>query len=205
VSIATDPNEGLSNTQRRTRNALVSAARELVADGNTPTVEEAAAHAGVSRTTAYRYFPNRTALLVAAYPEIRETSLLGADPSEDPAARLDEVIKRFLDVLLGSEPQQRAMLRHSLDPDSSADLPLRKGRAIGWIADALDPLRGDLSEAEVRSLAIAIRSATGIEALVWLRDVVGLSPEQAAELMRWSAGSLLHAALSAGPPPVVPG
>jgi AcrR family transcriptional regulator len=209
VSIATDPNEGLSNTQRRTRTALVEAARGLVAEGRTPTVEEAAQHAAVSRTTAYRYFPNRTALLVAAHPEVGQTSLLDEDPPSDPADRLDAVIDRFVGQLLEAETQQRTMLRVSLDPDVDEEarraLPLRQGRGIGWFTEALEPLRGRLTDDEIHRLALAIRSAVGIEALVWLRDVAGLPREDAARLMRWSARSLLHAALTAEPPPVEPG
>ena len=61
---------GRTRQKQRTRGALMAAARELVAQGKTPTVDEAATKAAVSRTTAYRYFPNQRALLVAAHPEI---------------------------------------------------------------------------------------------------------------------------------------
>lgn len=59
-----------------------------------------------------------------------------------------------------------------------------------------------MPDAELRRLTLAIRSAVGIEALVWLTDVAGLSRKEAAELMRWSASALLDAALArraAGP------
>jgi hypothetical protein len=36
----------------------------------------------------------------------------------------------------------------------------------------------------------------GIEALVWLTDIAGLSRQQAVEVMRWSARSLLQATLA---------
>ena len=60
--------QGRVDQKRRTRAALVDAARELVALGETPTVEAAAEAASISRTTAYRYFSNQRALLVAAHP-----------------------------------------------------------------------------------------------------------------------------------------
>lgn len=69
-------------------------------------------------------------------------------------------------------------------------------RAIGWIEDALAPLRSRISEEELRRLALATRSAVGIEALVWLTDVAGLSSSEAVEVMRWSARALLQATLS---------
>ncbi len=209
MSIASEPSAGLSNTQRRTRSALVEAARAVVAEGRTPTVDDVARRAGVSRTTAYRYFPNRSMLLVAAHPEVGQTTLFDEKPPTEPADRLDAVIRRYLDQLLAAEPQQRTMLRVSLDPDVDEEtrnsLPLRQGRAIGWFAEALEPLSDRLSPAEVHRLVVAVRSAVGIEALVWLTDVAGLSRAEAAELMLWSARSLLHAALSEGPPPIPPG
>ena len=47
---------------------------------------------------------------------------------------------------------------------------------------------------DLHRLALAIRSATGIEALAWLTDVGGLSRGDAVELMRWSARAMLDAA-----------
>jgi hypothetical protein len=74
-------------------------------------------------------------------------------------------------------------------------LLLRQGRAIAWIDEALRPLRGSLAKSKVRRLVYAIRCAVGIEALVWLCDVGGLSRKEAVELMRWSSRGLLRSAL----------
>src|SRR6266545_4136724 len=97
---------GRTQQKQRTRNALIAAARELVAQGVTPTVEEAALAASISRTTAYRYFPNQRALLFGAHPETETPSLLSPDASSDPAARLDAVIEAFTRLIADTEPQQ---------------------------------------------------------------------------------------------------
>lgn len=193
---------GRTRQKLRTRNELIAAARALVARGGAaPTVEEAAAAASISRTTAYRYFPNQKALLVAAHPETETASLLPPDASEDPEERLLTTVNAFTQLVLDTEAQQRTMLRLSLDPDTLPhELPLRKGRAIGWFEDALAPLRPQLTEPGIHRLAVAIRSAVGIESLVWLTDVAGLPRDQAMELMQWSARALLHHALANGPP-----
>jgi AcrR family transcriptional regulator len=193
---------GRTAQKRRTRAALVAAARDMVAAGVTPTVEEAAAMASISRTTAYRYFPNRRSLLVAGHPETGVTSMLPVDAPDDAAARLDLVVGSFTRLIVDTEAQQRTMLRLSLeaDPVEQAALPLRQGRAIAWIAEALAPLHNEMSDAEFHHLVLAIRSVIGIEALAWLTDVGGLSRTQAVELMCWSARSLLSAALSSRPP-----
>ena len=194
---------GRSAQKQRTRAALVAAARDLVARGVTPTVEEAAEAAGISRTTAYRYVANRRELLVAAHPETGARTLLPADPPVDPVARLDAVVLAFLELITGTEPQQRTMLRLSLEADDEqrAALPLRQGRAVDWIAEALQPLSDRLTGAEVQALARAVRSAVGIEALVWLVDVAGLSRVEAVASMRWSAAALLRSAMAGHPPP----
>lgn len=190
---------GRTAVKARTRAALVAAVRELVAAGSTPSVEEAAEAASVSRTTAYRYFPNQRALMVAAHPEIEATSLLSPDAGGDVASRVDRAVEALTRIVIETEPQQRAMLRLSLEPGAAGDerLVLRQGRAIGWLEEALAPLRGRRTPEEIRRLALAIRSACGIESYVWLRDVAGLSADEAVELMRWSARALVRAALDA--------
>ena len=202
VSTETDVPSGRWRQKQRTRQALIDAARELVTLGTSPTVELAAEHAGISRTTAYRYFPNQRTLLVAAHPETVAASLLSPDVSDDPGERLRDVVERFTALISDTEQQQRTMLRLSLElPDADrAALPLRQGRAIGWIEEALEPLRSRLPGDQVHRLALAVRSATGIEALVWLTDVAALPRDEALALMRWSAQALLRAALTDEPP-----
>jgi AcrR family transcriptional regulator len=193
---------GRTKQKQRTRDALVAAARDLVTSGVTPTVEQAAAAAGTSRTTAYRYFPNNRSLLVAAHPETGKQSLLPANPPEDPAARLDAVVAAFTRLIVDTEAQQRTMLRLALeaDPAERRELPLRQGRAIGWIHEALSPLEGQLPEQDLHRLVLAIRSAIGIEALVWLTDIAALTRDEAVKLMSWSAQALLRAAMTPPPP-----
>jgi AcrR family transcriptional regulator len=172
----------------------------LLAEGVSPTVEQAADRAAISRTTAYRYFANQRALLTAVFPEIAVRSLLDADSPTDPAARLELVLERFTRHMLEHEPALRAQLRLSLEPRPAEpdQLPFRKGRAIAWIEDALAPLRGRLPDPELRRLVLAIRATTGIEALVWLTDIAGLPRDEATELMRSSARALLRDACRDG-------
>jgi len=111
---------GRTEQKRRTRDALVGAARQLVASGVTPTVEQGAAAAGISRTAAYRYFPNQRALLIEAHPETGARSLLPADPPADPAARLAAVIRAFTHLIVETEAQ-RVAEDELLQADASAE------------------------------------------------------------------------------------
>jgi acetylglutamate kinase len=51
-----------------------------------------------------------------------------------------------------------------------------------------------MTRAEFDRLVLAVAVATGIEALVWLTDIAGLSRNQALRIMRFSAQTLLDAA-----------
>jgi AcrR family transcriptional regulator len=189
---------GRTRQKLRTRDDLIAATRGLLAKGTTPTVEQAAAAAGISRATAYRYFPNQRALLAATYPLIDRRSLLPAPAPSDPAARLAAVAEVQTQLVLELEPELRTQLRLALDPAAAdrGQLPLRRGRRITWIEEALAPLEGRVPDRDLRRLVHAIGATVGIEALVWLTDVAGLSRDQAIEVMRWSAGALLRTALA---------
>jgi AcrR family transcriptional regulator len=188
---------GRVNQKARTRDALIEATRRLLASGVSPTMEGAAAAASISRTTAYRYFPNTRALLIATYPHIEERSILGPDPPEDPVARIEALADDQGRRILIYEAEMRAVLRLSLEagPHESAALPMHRGLRIGWIEDALEPLRGRLADEDLRLLVYGIGATLGIEAFVWLTDIAGLPREEAVAVMRANASAILQAAL----------
>jgi len=151
---------GRTRQKQRTRDALVTAARSLIAEGTSPTVEDAATASGISRTTAYRYFKNQQELLAAVHPETQQTSLLPVQAPDAPDARLEIVVKAITRNVVQHEETYRTMLRLSLDPATPKEnLVLRQGRAIGWIEDALAPLRQSRPDVDVHRLAVADRKS----------------------------------------------
>jgi AcrR family transcriptional regulator len=188
---------GRVHQKARTRDALIAATRQLLARGVRPTLAGAAAAASIARTTAYRYFPSLRALLVATYPHIEEPSLLGREPPQDPMARLAIVAEDQTRRILAYEPEMRAVLRLSLDADAtkSRKLPMHRGLRIGWIEDALRPLRRRLPKAELQRLVYGIGATLGIEAFVWLTDIARVSREEAVAIMRANALGVLRSAL----------
>ncbi len=188
------PAQGRTGQKARTRAAMIEAARTLLAAGTTPTVEAAAAHAGVSRATAYRYFVNQRELLVATHPMLDMASLLPADPPADPTDRVLIVAGRIIELILASEAEFRMSLRLSLEPGHSGDLPLRTGRRLAWFEDALQPLRGHRTPATIKRLSAALAASVGVEAFVWLTDVAGLSRQQTARQLLWTARTLMDGA-----------
>jgi AcrR family transcriptional regulator len=187
---------GRVNQKARTRQALIGATRELLAQGVVPTMEGAAGAASISRTTAYRYFPNVRALLVAAFPHVEQRSLLGPDAPEDPAERLKIVAEDHARRLLANEAQMRSVLRLSLEGVRPPELPMHQDLRTAWIEDALSPLRGRMAEDELQRLIRGIGATLGIEAFVWLTDISGASREEAASIIRSNALGLLRSAIS---------
>jgi 23S rRNA A1618 N6-methylase RlmF len=95
----------------------------------------------------------------------------------------------------------RTVLRLSLEAGGAPagpPLPMNRGMRIGWIEDALAPLRDQLPAAQLRRLVLGIGATLGIEAFVWLTDIAGLSREEAAATIRANALGLLQAALAQG-------
>jgi hypothetical protein len=107
-------------------------------------------------------------------------------------------VEAFTDLIADTEPQQRTMLRLSLEEDAAEHAPglLRQGRAIRWITEALAPLGGSVPEDDLQRLVLAVRATTGIEARVWLTDVAGLTGAEATAVMRWSAAALYQATVA---------
>ncbi len=69
----------MSGPKQRTMRLLREAARELLRTGGPLTVPAAAEVAGVSRATAYRYFPNNESVVLHATMSLADDPLSDAD------------------------------------------------------------------------------------------------------------------------------
>lgn len=191
---------GRINQKRRTRTAVLEAAAKLVREGKTPSVAEAAEAASVSRATAYRYFPTQESLLV----EVATTGglawmddVLGPLASSDDAeARVQAVVDAVTALMVEHDRGLRTMLKISLERslEDGRNTPVREGRRASYLDEALAPLRGTLPPGELERLNAALGMVIGTEALVVLRDIYGLDPDEARSLMRWAASVLFRAA-----------
>lgn len=191
---------GRMNQKRRTRQALVLAAAESVQRGETPTVAQVAEAALVAKSTAYRYFPTQEMLLATAHLEIVNRPGLAAvfAASSGPgsaAERLDAVIRADHALVTAHEAAYRAFLRSTLAPRTD-DTPRRPGNRLRYLGSALEPVRERLGEARLARLVVALAMSVGIESLIALQDISGLSADEAQEVKRWVAATLLHGSLA---------
>lgn len=190
---------GRPNQKRRTRQALLDAAARLVKQGRTPSLEEIAAEALVSRATAYRYFPSVEAL-------VRESALDVATPAADelfrdggpadPATRVERVDAALDAMIAANEAQLRLMLAHSMQQIVRGDdtLPARQNRRTPLIEAALAPARAEFDAAALRRLKCALALVIGTEGMIALKDVLQLDDTEARAVKRWMIRALVDAA-----------
>jgi AcrR family transcriptional regulator len=196
------------NQKQRTRTALLDAAAGLIREGRPMTVANVAEAAMVSTATAYRYFPNPQSL----WSELAERSAEGVRIEElvgrtgdDPAERIDAVIRYVADLQFGDEAYWRALVRANLDRwfeqgGGSPEAPVRGESRIRMTRQALAPLEGKLPPEVHRRLTMALMLVYGAESLIVTRDACHLDPEEATEVMRWAAQALIKAAGEEGTP-----
>jgi AcrR family transcriptional regulator len=185
----------------RTRAALLRAARDLIALGQTPSIADTADAAKVSRATAYRYFTRQDELLAEvpldeAAPTI--TSLFSEDAPTDPEDRVALVQNALYDLSRDHETEFRLFLRTSVtralrDAEGTSD-PFRGARRTALLAEALAPLAGELTPAEIERLKTALAMLVGTEPMIVLRDVLRLDHDQARESGEWAVRQLVRAA-----------
>ncbi|MBX3407412.1 MAG: TetR/AcrR family transcriptional regulator [Phycisphaeraceae bacterium] len=192
------------NQRHRTRKDLLSAASRLLKQGKTPTIDDVAAEAMVSRATAYRYFPTIESLLVEAPIDDDAPdpfALFGDDESEDPVARVDKAEAALHDMSYRNERQLRLMLAASLQRSVSESrvvspaIPLRQNRREPLIEAALVPVRWRLPLRTYRNLRAALSLVFGLESMIVFQDVLGLDAAEARRIKRWAIRALVRAAM----------
>lgn len=92
----------LTSARAKTHRLLLASAMTLYGEGAFPSITDLAAHAQVSRATAYRYFPTQSALITAVVAE-------SLGPILEWRPQDDDALKRIQQLLTFAYPQ---MERH---------------------------------------------------------------------------------------------
>ena len=185
--------KGRESQKNRTRKALVAAAGALMRAGRQPTVTDVAEAAGISRATAYRYFPTQEMLLAEVALFASGGPLFPAVAASAPVPQaVGHLVRRVGTWAYANEQPLRTILRLSLDPSTGVRRP---GHRIEWIADALAPVRNKIDPETYSKLSKALTLMLGIDPVVVMKDIAGASREQALDALEWSARTLVEAAL----------
>ena len=167
--------------------------------GHQPTVAE---KAGISKSTAYRYFPSRDltlaeVLLVSTVAADREMVFAAAQTDGSAAERVDRVIHADHAMVTRHRTAFRTGLRAFLlllekFPDAHR-VPSNRVRNL---TTALAPVANQFSSDQLQRLVAAMSLCLGIEAATTTEISCDLTPTEAEEVKRWAAAALLNAAMS---------
>jgi AcrR family transcriptional regulator len=181
---------------------MLNTAIDLMQRGETPSVSEAAEAAGVSRATAYRYFPSQTALVQSVVDEALGPILNWSSDSEDAEERVDDLLRSSSDRIVEFESTFKAALKLSLEQWAQdragtlgAEPAFKRGHRVELLQKAIQPLRKRLGAAQFSRLAKALSLTYGLEVLIVLKDLWGLDSKEMQSVARWAARSLVQAAL----------
>ena len=196
-----DESQGRAAQKRRTRAGIVAATRQLISDGKTPSIDEIASAADVSRRTIYMYFPTLDQLLLdATVGLLSESAVDGALETErygdDVVARADALARAFVETADDALPFGRKILKLTVDAPRTDDGARRGYRRIEWIERAVEPLRPRLTDEQHQRLVSSLAVVLGWEAMIVLRDVRGLDAVQEEAALRWAARALVEAMIS---------
>jgi AcrR family transcriptional regulator len=180
---------------------MIDAATRLVREGASPSVTEVADAAGVSRATAYRYFPTQESLLAEVIVPDLEAALADEVLPEDLEDRFGSAFATIWSSNITHEAAYRTILRRGLERPLGESIEheeagsIRAGRRVRWLRNALAPARERMDEPSFERLVAAMCLCVGIESLVVLRDVCGLGAAEAEEVARWASFALLRGSL----------
>src|SRR5436305_10622022 len=160
---------GRFRQRRRTRAAIVSAAADLLRAGRTPSVNDVAEAADVSRRTVYLYFPTIEQLLLDATLGLLsqaavDEAIEAADSEGDAAERVAAMIRAIGSMSTETLPLGRSLIRLTVTPAEDDDGPVspRRGyRRVAWIERALEPLRPQLRPASYERLVSGLAMVVG--------------------------------------------
>lgn len=186
----------------RTRTGLLQNAGKLMRLGRMPSMLEVAQEAGVSRATAYRYFPSRSHLITAVVADalgpVRSFEPTSSEGRERIRELFDKTFPRFTEF----ETQLRAAMVLALEHQwreragTLEEEPFRRGHRVAILKRVAAPLRPQLGRRGFDRLLKALSLVYGIESWVVLKDIWGCRDDEVEAVSRWMIEALVDRALA---------
>ena len=195
-----------SGVRASTFKLLLDTAMDLIQqDGHIPSIAEVAVRSNVSRATAYRYFPSRSALITsvvdASLGPVRQLEHNELAGSERVHAVFKATFPRFRDF----EPQLRAACQLALEQWALQraglleEEPYRRGHRVRILDHALEPLKKQMTPAARDRLHKTLSILYGIEAYAILKDMWGMGEKEIEKTVLWMADALIAASVREQP------
>nr|WP_142008293.1 TetR/AcrR family transcriptional regulator [Serratia fonticola] len=188
--------ESLTHTRARTRNLLLTSAMELYDGGVFPSITELAAHAQVSRATAYRYFPTQSALISAVVAKSLGPILEWKPQDNDALKRIHQLLAFAYPQMEQHEGALRAALQLSLQQWAHATPGEKfvRGNRKRLLKLAVEPLQTKLPPDALQRVIHAFSLIYGSEVFLVLKDIWGLQLDDIQDVTQWMAKAIIRQA-----------
>jgi AcrR family transcriptional regulator len=194
-----------SGVRASTFKLLLDTAMDMIQqDGHIPSIAELATRAKVSRATAYRYFPSRSALITSVVEVSLGPVRQFTHDELGGRERVHTVFKKTFPRFRQYEPQLRAAVQLALEQWALQraglleEAPYRRGHRVNILAHALAPMKQELSPSVRDRLHRALSVLYGIEAYTILRDMWDLGDRELEKTILWMVDALIDASLREG-------
>ncbi|HEI8868603.1 TPA: TetR/AcrR family transcriptional regulator [Serratia odorifera] len=188
--------ESLTHTRARTRKLLLASAMELYDGGAFPSITELAAHAQVSRATAYRYFPTQSALITAVVAESLGPILQWEPRDNDALLRIQQLLAFAYPQMERHEGALRAALQLSLQQWANATPGEKfvRGNRKRLLKLAVEPLQATLPPEALQRVIHSFSLIYGSEVFLVLKDIWGLDLHGIQDVTQWMAKAIIRQA-----------
>ena len=168
--------KSLTSARARTHHLLLTSAMALYDEGFFPSITELAAHAQVSRATAYRYFPTQSELIAAVVAESLGPILEWQPEDHDALKRIQQLLAFAYPQMEQHEGALRAALQLSLQQWAQATPGEKfvRGNRKRLLNLAVEPLQNKLPPEALQRVIHSFSLIYGSEVFLVLKDIWGL-------------------------------
>ncbi|AKJ42949.1 TetR/AcrR family transcriptional regulator [Pragia fontium] len=193
----------LTRARARTLNKLISTAMDMLEQGWFPSITELANAAGVSRATAYRYFPTQSVLVSSIVDEslgpIQEWAPQENTVGERISALLEfaypqlEKHEGALRAALQVSLQQWADLRsQKLDKEKDQSTLFVRGNRKRLVELAAEPMKDKVASDDLERMKHAFSLIYGSEVFLVFKDIWNLDSDQIQDVVQWMGKAIVR-------------
>jgi len=197
-TLNTLPNKLLVGTRAKRFQLLMDTAMKMLEEGWFPSITELAAAAGVSRATAYRYFPTQSDLVSYVVDE-------SLGPIKSLKCEESTVMGRIQAMLAFAYPQLekhegalRAALQVSLQQWADVragrhnEVPLVRGNRKNLVGVSTEAWEGKVPEKALTRFLHSFSVIYGSEIFLVLKDIWGLELDEMLDIAQWMGKALVR-------------
>ncbi|MDF7671368.1 TetR/AcrR family transcriptional regulator [Orbaceae bacterium ESL0721] len=196
-----DKKNSYCGVKKRNYEHLINVALENYEAGQILSITELAEKAGISRATAYRYFPTQNDLVSSIVEFSLGPIFEWQSDKTDAEERITDFLAFAFPQMLRHEGALRAALQLSLqqwavaraDPNSNQS-QLTRGNRKEILNQLLIPLKKELSPELYDTVLYTLSIIYGSEIFMVLKDIWKLEDEKIISLAQWMAKAIINQA-----------